>query len=77
MKSSANAKVSAVRASLRQVAAALALRPVYPAWIDSDSGLSFPTTVVTPRVRDCLVLRLVERKQPHALRSPSYAHGAR
>lgn len=77
MKSSAKAKVSAVQASLRKVAAALVLRPAFPAWIDAESGLAFPATVVTPRVRDCLVLRLVDRKKSHSLRSPSYAHGAR
>ena len=76
MKRSAPAKVSAVRASLRQDAAALALRPAFPAWIDAEQGISYPATV-TPRVRDCLILRLVERKKPHGLRTPSYAHGAR
>jgi hypothetical protein len=76
MKNSAKAKVSAVQASLRQVAAAFTLRPAYPAWIDADSGLAFSATVVTPRVRDSLVLRLVSKK-PHPLRNASYAHGAR
>ena len=76
MKRSAPAKVSAVRASLRQVAAALALRPAFPAWIDAEQGISYPATV-TPRVRDCLVLRLVEGRKSHSLRSHTYAHGAR
>ena len=76
MKNSAKAKVSAVQASLRQVAAAFTLRPAFPAWIDADSGLAFSATVVTPRVRDSLVLRLVSKK-PHPLRNASYAHGAR
>ena len=76
MKNSAKAKVSAVQASLRQVAAAFTLRPAYPAWINADSGLAFSATVVTPRVRDSLVLRLVSKK-PHPLRNASYAHGAR
>jgi hypothetical protein len=76
MKNSAKAKVSAVQASLRQVAAAFTLRPAYPAWIDADSGLAFSATIVTPRVRDSLVLRLVSKK-PHPLRNASYAHGAR
>ena len=76
MKNSAKAKVSAVQASLRQVAAAFTLRPAYPAWIDADSGLAFSATIVTPRVRDSLVLRLVSKK-PHPLRNSSYAHGAR
>jgi hypothetical protein len=75
MNHSAKAKVSAVQASLRKVAAAL--RPAFPAWIDPEQGISFSASVVTPRVRDCLVLRLVERKKPSSLRHPSYAHGAR
>ena len=74
MKNSAKAKVSAVR----QVAAAFnTLRPAYPAWIDADSGLSFSATVVTPRVRDSLILRLVTPAKPHSLRHASHAHGAR
>ena len=78
MKNSAKAKVSAVRKSLRQVAAAFnTLRPAYPAWIDADSGLSFSATVVTPRVRDSLILRLVTPAKPHSLRHASHAHGAR
>jgi hypothetical protein len=77
MRRLAKAKVSAVRVSLRKVAAALALRPAFPAWIDAESGVSFSATVVSPRVRDCLVLRLVEQKKPHPLRPASYAHGAR
>ena len=77
MKNSAKAKVSAVRKSLREVAAAFnPLRPSFPAWVDSDSGLAFHATVVTPRVRDSLILRLVSKK-PHPLRDGSYAHGAR
>ena len=76
MKNSAKAKVSAVRKSLREVAAAFTLRPAFPAWIDAESGLAFSTTVVTPRVRDSLVLRLVAKKD-HSLRNASYAHGAR
>jgi len=77
MKNSAKAKVSAVRTSLRQVAAAFALRPAYPAWIDADSGLAFPATTVTPRVRDSLILRLVQPKKSLTPRQASYAHGAR
>jgi hypothetical protein len=76
MKHSAKAKVSAVRASLRQVAAAFALRPAFPAWIDAEQGLAFSATVATPRVRDSLVLRLVAKKA-HPLRTTAYAHGAR
>ncbi len=77
MNRSAKAKVSAVRASLRKVAAALVLRPAFPAWIDAEQGVAFSASVVTPRVRDCLVLRLVEGRKSPSLRNPSYAHGAR
>jgi hypothetical protein len=77
MNHSPKTKVSGVRASLRRVAA-LALRPSFPAWIDAESGLAFSTTtLVTPRVRDCLVLRLVDGRKSHLLRNPSYAHGGR
>jgi len=75
MKNSPKARVSAVRKSLRQVAAAL--RPAFPAWIDDAQGLPFSATVATPRVRDSLVLRLVAQKKPLLLRHASYAHGAR
>ena len=47
-------------------------RGVFPAWIDSEQGLGF-SHLVTPRVRDGLILRLVakrnfvsEGKGPHA-----------
>ena len=77
MRRLAKAKVSAVRASLRKVAAALTARRVFPAWIDAEQGIAFPATVVTPRVRDSLVLRLVTPKKSFPLRNPSYAHGGR
>lgn len=75
MKRSAKAKVSAVRASLRKVASAL-VRPAFPSWIDAENGVAF-SAVVSPRVRDCLVLRLVDRKKTDPLRAAHYAHGAR
>lgn len=75
MKPAAQAKVAAVRASLRQVAAAL--RPAFPAWIDAESGLAFSAAVALPRVRDCLVLRLVEGRKPHPRRPSSDGPGAR
>ena len=77
MSRSPKTKTSAVRASLRRVAA-LALRPAFPAWIDDESGIAFPAaTIVSPRVRNCLVLRLVEGRKANPLRQPSYAHGGR
>jgi hypothetical protein len=72
MKNSPKARVSAVRKSLRQVAAAL--RPTFPAWIDDAQGLPFSATVPTPRVRDSLVLRLVAQKKPLLLQHTSYTH---
>ncbi|MDB6168918.1 MAG: hypothetical protein JWM88_1782 [Verrucomicrobia bacterium] len=77
MNHSPKTKVSRVQASLRRAAAVLALRPSYPAWIDAEQGLAFSATVATPRVRDCLVLRLVERPSSHPLGNASYAHGGR
>ena len=77
MKNSSKARVSTVRKSLHQVAAALALRPAFPAWIDDEQGLPFSATVAIPRVRDSLVLRLVSSKKALLLRPASYAHGAR
>ncbi|MEO6873614.1 MAG: hypothetical protein ABI222_02210 [Opitutaceae bacterium] len=74
MKNSSKAKVSAVRQSLRKVATVLA-SPAFPAWIDAEQGLSFTATLVHPRVRDSLILRLVNPRNP--LRSASHAHGAR
>jgi hypothetical protein len=77
MKNSSPAKARAGRDPLRQVAAALELHRAYPAWIDDEQGLPFSATVATPRVRDSLVLRLVDTKRPLLLRHASYAHGAR
>jgi hypothetical protein len=34
-------------------------RPAFPAWIDAESGAAY-RTLVTPRVRDGLVLRVVD-----------------
>lgn len=45
--------------------ASAAARRGFPAWIDSDERIaSFPATVVTPRVRDGLVLRTVSKAKP-------------
>jgi hypothetical protein len=86
------AKAASLQPSVRQVPRGCALRPAYPAWIDAEQGLSFAAVsrasaigpraslfpvVVTARVRDCLVLRLVERKKLHSLTTVSHAHGGR
>jgi hypothetical protein len=42
---------------------AAALRQTFPAWIDSGRGPSF-AALVTPRVRDGLILRLVAPAKP-------------
>jgi hypothetical protein len=87
------AKAASLQPSVRQVPRVFTVRPAYPAWIDAEQGLSFAASprrvpalsarvsllpvVVTPRVRDCLVLRLVERKKLHSQRTVSHAHGGR
>jgi hypothetical protein len=47
-------------------------RHVFPAWIDASAGLTF-VSLVTPRVRDALVLRLVAPVKPGRGRSASDA----
>ncbi len=61
-------KISAARLLVRKVAA---VRSAYPAWIDAEQGLSFAATQVMPRVRDGLVLRLVNPKKPGSGRGHS------
>jgi hypothetical protein len=46
------------------------------AWIDSAHGIPFPA-IVTPRVRDGLVLRPVEKQAPGRSRNAFDAHGCR
>ena len=46
------------------------------AWIDSAHGIPFPA-IVTPRVRDGLVLRPVGRPSPGRARNAPDAHGSR
>ena len=67
-------KISPSRTPLRKLAAALLDPHAYPAWIDSGTGVPFSTAIVSPRVRDSLVLRLVA-KRPH--RDLSDVRGAR
>jgi hypothetical protein len=51
-------------------------RAAFPAWIDAGAGASF-AALVTPRVRDGLILRLVAPVKPGPGRSVSDAHRAR
>lgn len=55
---------------------AAARRP-FPAWIDAGSGVAFSAALVSPRVRDGLVLRTVALKKSAGLRNPSDAPGRR
>ncbi len=75
MKNSNQARASGVHESLRKVATALPR--VFPVWIDAEQGVSFSASLVHPRVRDSLILRLVTPAKPHSPRHASYAHGAR
>lgn len=67
-------KISPSRTPLRKFAAALLNPHAYPAWIDSGTGVPFSTAIVSPRVRDSLVLRLVAKRHPRDL---PHARGAR
>ena len=61
------------------LSASAAARGAFPAWIVADeSGVAFPAkTLVTPRVRDGLVLRTVAKtKSPTSKPSPD-GHSAR
>jgi len=62
-------KVSSPRLPLRKVAAALLDRRSFPAWIDAGTGVPFTTShaIVTPRVRDSLVLRLVAKRHSRSV----------
>ncbi len=69
-------KSSTPRTPTRTVATTLILRRAQPAWIDAaESGVAFSAAsgIVTPRVRDGLVLRLVAKRSSGA----SHAHGGR
>jgi hypothetical protein len=58
-------KISASRTPLRKFAHSDRLlgAHTFPAWIDSGTGVPFSSVaVVSPRVRDSLVLRLVAKR---------------
>jgi hypothetical protein len=57
-------------------APAAAPRRAFPAWIDAGAGPSF-AAVVTPRVRDGLILRLVAQAKPGHGRTASDVSRAR
>jgi hypothetical protein len=57
-------------------APAAAPRRAFPAWIDANAGASF-AALVTPRVRDGLILRLVAPVKPGHGRSAPDAPRAR
>lgn len=63
-------KISPSRVPLRKVAAALLDGRSYPAWIDAGTGVPFSASsvVVTSRVRDSLILRVVAKRHS---RNPS------
>jgi hypothetical protein len=63
------------RVSLPKFAAALLDRRSYPAWIDAGTGVPFSAaSIVTSRVRDSLVLRVVAKRQPRSLSDARGAH---
>jgi len=67
MRNSVKIKSGSQHVPLRKSAltASAAARRGFPAWIDSDERIaSFQATVVTPRVRDGLVLRMVSKAKP-------------
>ena len=67
-------KVSPRRVVRRAATSATAAaRRSFPAWIDASEHAVPFAAVVTPRVRDGLVLRVVTRSQPASRRGP---HGA-
>jgi hypothetical protein len=56
-------KISPSRHALRKFTDAVLAGHSYPAWIDSGTGVPFSSiAVVSPRVRDSLVLRLVAKR---------------
>lgn len=78
MRRVAKIKALATRLPIRKAAmsaSAVSRRP-FPAWIVADeSGIAFPAKVVTPRVRDGLVLRTVTKKKGSAAK-PTGAKGS-
>src|SRR5205823_3835633 len=74
-----NPKIKALanRSPLRKSAlsATAAVRHGFPAWIDASDGAAFPA--VMPRIRDALVLRIVDRKTSANPRTLPHGPGAR
>jgi hypothetical protein len=55
-----------------------ASRRAFPAWIVADeSGVAFPATAVTPRVRSALVLRVVKQAKTSKPKGASDGRSAR
>lgn len=79
-RSPSSPKLAVTRVSVRKSAASVTApvslsRRVFPAWIDDTERSVAPVpAVVTSRVRDGLVLRVVAQKKPAHPRSS--AHGA-
>ena len=63
------------RVRLRKFASALIAQRAYPAWIDAGTGVPFSASaVVSNRVRDSLVLRLVAKRHYRDIPDASGAH---
>lgn len=81
MRRAVKIKALATHVPLRKAAlsASPASRRPFPAWIAADeSGVAFPVRVlVTPRVRDGLVLRRVTRNKASSVKGSIDARGAK
>jgi hypothetical protein len=69
-------KISASsRVRLRKFASALIGQRAFPAWIDAGTGVPFSaSTIVSNRVRDSLVLRLVAKRHYRELSDARGVH---
>lgn len=69
-------KISPARVSVSKFTTALLDRRSYPAWIDAGTGVPFSaaSSIVTARVRDSLVLRVVAKRHNRALSDVRGAH---
>ena len=80
MRRSVKVKPLSARATLRKSAlsASASARRSFPAWIDaSEHGVAFTVSVVTPRVRDGLVLRPVAKRKSGKSKGAIDANGSR
>ena len=80
MRRTVKVKATISRTLLRKAAltASAAARRSFPAWIAADEGgVAFSATVVTPRVRDALVLRTVGRKKSAKAQISPNGHSVR